>query len=334
MQLEKASKVLQALGSYIWDLSEKVNSEGSWSMCSCPLAPWTHQGSGRDYNPSCSVNVEAGVSMCHCYSCGLSAPLSSVIRQVHGHGGIDADTSNQLLLYVENEANRGFTLVENVYTPDLPTFFTEYLSRPHQYIYDRGFTDEDIAKWQLGYSDDVERMLLPFYTSDGTLQAIVGRDVTGQAAMKYMIYPKGFPRSKFLFGEPFLTGEEKTILVVEGYLDAVKASKYVPEGVGVVAIGTAIPSDRQLRKIISLAPEICLGLDNPSTDAAGLKGFNKAYAYLSQRCDVSKLDYRQFKDADEADAKLSVIFEHRDRNLATTALSGLLDDLMKDLTAA
>lgn len=334
MQATKASKIFQELGSYVWDLDEKINSEGTWSMASCPLAPWTHGsgGSGRDMNPSFAVNVEPGASVCKCYSCDFVGPISAVVEKVYKFGGISEEVRDSLIKFIGVEEKRGFEVIEDEYIPMLPSFLTEYFYRSHPYILERGLDDDDIATWGLGYSDDVERVLFPFYDDLGTLVGVIGRDVTGEHPLKYMIYPSGFPKSRYLFGENKLTGEEEAVLVVEGYLDAVMARKHLPNNIGVVALGTAIPSTTQLRRLLALAPEIVLGLDNPEIDNAGEKGYEKCKKFLLGRCKLSELDYRQFKDAGEAGDKIALIVEHRTKDILLNPLRTMLAEMKERLT--
>ncbi len=323
MQIDKVSKVFQALGSYQWDAEETVNVDNTWSLVSCPLAPFTHSGSGKDVNPSFSVNVESGHSPCKCFTCGFSGSISSLVSRVFSFGGIDEVTKNELLAYINVEKNRGFETITKTYTPELPSFLRENFNKEHSYFTGRGLDASDVTRWSLGYSDDLERVLVPFYSHDGTLQAVVGRTIAESFEPKYKIYPSGFPRSKYLFGEKFLREDEKIVLVVEGLMDTIIASKYLPD-IGVVGLGTALASEKQIRTLVGLAPEICLGLDN---DEAGGRGFERIYNALRGRCKLSRLDFRQFKDPAEAGQKLPIIFEHREKMLTSNALSSTLQNL-------
>lgn len=333
MKTTAVSKILQAVtgGVGTWDADERVNSAGTWTMVSCPLAKWEHD-SGHDYNPSFSINVEPGNSMCKCLSCGFTGPLTNVVKKIKQLGGIDENVEEELQRFIEYEARVGFDVEENTYIPLLPNFFTDDFNRMHAYTRSRGLDETDMHKWALGFSNDLERVLIPFYDSDNSLVAVVGRDVTNEHPQKYMVYPKGFKRGKYLFGENKLRGDEEAVLVVEGYLDCVIASKYLPDNIGVVAIGTAIPTIPQLRHIVALAPEIILGLDNPKEDMAGLKGYLAAKAYIRGRCKLTELDYRQFKDAGEAGEKIAVIVEHRIGNTLLRELESRLTEIRKRLT--
>ena len=314
---------MNMLGSY--NPSPKMNSEGTWGMVSCPLAPVTH-GGGRDKNPSFAVSVGPGVSYGKCFSCGFQGGMLALIRQAKDYGLVTEQQASDLIDYALVEERRSLGKVvegqaKDWEPPQIPYDLIDDLGRTCSYWSDeRGFDRHTQRSWNLGYSEERQRALVPFYDYNGTLVGIVGRDVTGESAQKYYIYPKGFDRTLYLFGENRVSGREDAILLVEGYLDAVSASRYLPPQIGVVALGSASPSEMQMRKLTLLAREVILGLDN---DTAGSVGTAKAVKLLGGKVRLSEIDYGDYKDADEAGPAIVELVEKRKDVL----LSGLLDVL-------
>ena len=317
MRVEAVETVMRVLGSY--NPAPRVNSRGDWGACSCPLAPWRHRG--RDANPSMMVSVEPGRSTAHCLGCGFTGGMLSLVKEVHRYGGIDEATLKELIYLVTLEETRHWAQLERD-KPDLPVSLLADLDQWHPYWAERGVGDEEVRRWRLGYSAEYRRVLLPFFDFEGNLHGVVGRDITGMRKDKYRVFPTGFDRARYVFGEHLITGGEDRLLVVEGYLDAIAARRYLPPEIGVVALGTARPSDEQVRKIAMFAnQEVISGLDKDDT---GLIGSAKLDRLLKGRVRLSTIDYGDFKDADEAGAALVDIVAKRS--------GGMFDDVLSRLS--
>ena len=269
MRPETVRTVLQTLGSYHSD--PKLNSAGTWGAASCALAPWTH-GGGRDKNPSLMVSVEPGISSVKCMSCGHSGGMLSLVNEVPRYGGITDETLEELRYLILLEETKHYIMLEKEgLRPEIPASFVDQLDNWHPYWKERGISRSEARSWRLGYDPEDKRALIPFFDFEGILRGVVGRDITGFGVPKYKIMPQGFDRANYLFGEHRITGKEKRILLVEGYLDAITAARYVDNDIGVVALGTAIPSKDQLRRLALIADEeIIVGLDNDSTGQLGI----------------------------------------------------------------
>lgn len=307
---------MRVLGSY--NPHPNANSAGSWGAVSCPLAPWTHRG--RDEHPSMMVSLEPGISTCHCMGCHFSSGALGLAKEVHRYGGIDDETLKELTYLIVLEETRHWEQLARD-KPDLPTSLVADLDQWHPYWEERGISHDEIRRWRLGYSADDKRVLLPFFDFEGNLQGLVGRAVRRRTKPKYRIYPEGFDRARYLFGEHLISGAERQLLVVEGYLDAIAARRYLPAEIGVVALGTARPSDEQVRKIAMFAnEEVISGLDKDDT---GLIGSAKIERLLAGRVRLSSIDYGDFKDADEAGEAIVGMIEQRCGQLFDDALSRL-----------
>lgn len=319
MRTETIEYVFRALGSF--NPVPRVNSAGTWASVSCPLAPFTH-GGGRDKNPSFMVNVEHGASPCKCLSCGFSGSVRQLLAEVRRYGGIDANVFEDLDFLVVLEAARHYGAVARQgLVKTLPPELLANLDTYHPYWEQRGIDRATARKWRLGYDPESRRALLPFFDLSGDLVGVVGRDITGHELKKYLVQPEGFDRANYLYGEHRLTGKESMLFLVEGMLDAVSASQYLSSEVGVVALGSALPTDAQLRRLRLLTDkELIVGLDR---DDAGQRGALQVRRALSGVVKVTIVDYGAFKDANEAGADIVAIVANR----RDPVLSGILEQL-------
>jgi len=86
------------------------------------------------------------------------------------------------------------------------------------YLYKRGIDDSDILKYNIGYCDEgsySNRIIIPSYDSDGTLNFFVGRDFYS-SKMKY----RNSPTSKDIIGFDLFINWDEPIILCEGVFDA------------------------------------------------------------------------------------------------------------------
>ena len=86
------------------------------------------------------------------------------------------------------------------------------------YLYKRDITDSDILKYNIGYCDEglySNRIIIPSYDSDGTLNFFVGRDFYN-SKMKY----RKSPTSKDIIGFDLFINWNEPIILCEGVFDA------------------------------------------------------------------------------------------------------------------
>lgn len=106
----------------------------------------------------------------------------------------------------------------------------------HQYYFDRGFDDDDVAMFKIGWDRTRKRITIPLFHADGVLAGFSGRAVldnklpNGKLSKKYKKYygeePKYYLYDHVPIGELlylshlFPKGETDTAILVEGLLDA------------------------------------------------------------------------------------------------------------------
>ncbi len=141
----------------------------------------------------------------------------------------------------------------------------------------QGFAREELERAGLLYVSDEGavrdryrgRWMFPIRDTEGRIVSFGGRTLNPEINPKYLNGPQTsiFDKSSILFGLHAAAGpikREKRAVVVEGYVDVVVAHQAGFQNV-VATLGTSI-TDRHLRQLARLAPEICLALD---PDAAG-----------------------------------------------------------------
>lgn len=167
------------------------------------------------------------------------------------------------------------------------------------YLEDRGYTGEQIAKMDIGtflkgtrvpsgirLPPESHPLLLPVYES-GSLVGCVGRAIDDREP-KYM-YPKGLSVSQFLLGVKRLD-PKKPIVITEGLLDAILLNSY---NIQAAAVGKAFISQKQA-EILNKFSSVVLAMDN---DTAGINGIMKAIPMLKPKTYI--LDLGKYKDPDE-----------------------------------
>lgn len=87
----------------------------------------------------------------------------------------------------------------------------------HEYLYEKGFTDEVIEHFDLGYCFDINddlynRITIPWRNSKGQLVGIVGRDVTDEDDKKYKA-KYGSKKSKHLYNLDKAKWHDELIIV-------------------------------------------------------------------------------------------------------------------------
>ena len=306
MKREVIETVLKKMGS------REFKYSGDWVMTNCPLAPWTHD-KGTDSHPSFGVLVKKGISPANCFACGFSGGMLSLIRE-YGQKAIKdglvaeedvMELTDYVLLAEEDTDIEDRIVFEDIPTP--PQDLIEGIGIWNEYFEGRGITKKAFEEWQLGYSKKERRALFPVYDQKGIAPVgIVGRAVEGQEP-KYKNYPPRFKKSKYLYGEHLLSSEGiEKLIVVEGPIDAISIWQKIGneglDGVGVVSLLGAKPSDDQIDKIIALAQkEIVLMLDNDST---GIRGAQMVHDKIKNRKPLFVVDYPE--GIDEAEQVESV----------------------------
>ena len=126
------------------------------------------------------------------------------------------------------------------------------------YLYKRGIDDSDILKYNIGYCDEglySNRIIIPSYDSEGTLNFFVGRDFYS-SKMKY----RNSPTTKDIIGFDLFINWDEPIILCEGVFDAMAFKRNA-----IPLFGKTVMKTLQ-KKIIDFGVKtIYLALDNDAT---------------------------------------------------------------------
>lgn len=118
----------------------------------------------------------------------------------------------------------------------------------------RGLSAPTRGKWQLGWCEEEERIVIPAFDDRGIFRFLIKRRVDGAAFQKYL-YTEGAIKTSLLFGACMLDPVQvrsQGIVLCEGSLDAIRLHQFgVTNAVAILGSGL---SERQVRIIDKLGP--------------------------------------------------------------------------------
>lgn len=264
-----------------------------------------------DKNPSLQINKQTGFF--YCYGCGLSGDafelvknyepnlspieiykkLHSFVKEGKGDiGGRDVYTYTNLPYthsFVDSKVKyrEGIKLAKDFYF-NLPE--TNWYKLPEEaipilrYMKHRGFTTSTLKKFGAKFTYNKNYpIVFPMY-DNGIFRGYVMRtdDPTVEDQRKYM-YNKEFRRRITLPGDY----KNSTVILVEGFLDMLKAKQYGIKYVAAV-LGWKLTSEQfEKLKRCGVKTIIC-ALDN---DECGRKG----YKYLKRICSVNHISVKRIR---------------------------------------
>ena len=307
--------LLQSTG--IKNISE---SSGEISF-SCPSADHYH----GDTSPSARMNSRTTAFLCH--SCGAKG---NAITFLAWHKSIPETVARRLLeeRYGGGVISAGVgdleNMVRNIMNPEiveeeertppseswLDAFKVDWFADPRgnvacEYMmYKRGFDDQVLKRWDIGYDQISDRITIPIRDHGGGLVGFKGRAWRENTIPKYMILGDNrnqtrygfqpYQKSHYVFGLDRIvkaiddrkarlhTPKYKNFIIVEGELNVIAMDQHgFSAAIGIA--GKEI-SQTQCNLIKSVANEAILFLDN---DKAGNEGTNKTIEMLSPYMNLS-----------------------------------------------
>lgn len=199
------SAALEELGV---DYTESYNS--SWGDGFCPLH--------NDSSPSFTINLDEGGWKCYS-GCGSSGDLAALVSAVTGEAIEDARRRllrglafDETILQRLSESSPRVTLTV-LETPE-DEFKYEHGKVP-KYITRRGFTNDTIRAWDVGWDPDIKAIVIPVH-QNGRLVGLVRRKLEGHP--KYL-NTAGLAKSNVLLGLDHLPFGADEVTIVEGPMD-------------------------------------------------------------------------------------------------------------------
>lgn len=309
---------------------------------SCPFAGHMH----GDQSPSAYMNVHHTAWMCQgCKRSGNAVTFLaeygniSIMESIRflreRYGGLSPDPDSYSIMdeldrFWEKQNDLDVLPEEITLSPDFgQPFATDWMAackakeRPGwaDYILGRGFKPETLDHWEIGYSENYDRISIPVYTDLG-LTGFKGRAWRDEQKPKYLVLSgngnEDWPRyqvSRCVFGLHSIPSDWRTLIIVEGELNVIALWQM---GIcNVVGVNGSNFSDRQAQLIRSAADKVIVYFD---TDNAGVIGTNMVCDKLRAHLPVFVTEDHEGDAADAIDPEKSVT-EKSVRRLLDNAVS-------------
>jgi len=224
--------------------------------------------------------LNEGEGVYHCFACGKSGTVRSMIRDYCELAKIPEYT---LMKYVDDlvsEYSVDIAKLNKHQKFEIPKEdieeYEKSLGKYHDIFYYNNIAPSTVINWEVGVTN--EKIIFPVKDRLDNIKFFVYRWINGDRGNKYTI-TKGARPKVALFGENMVNVVNGTpIVVVEGVLDAM----YVEQlGFNSVAIFGVYADEKQIDKIRSINPadNVAVLFDD---DEAGIKGAQDVVAKLSK----------------------------------------------------
>jgi DNA primase len=198
-----------------------VAEPGNEVMFYCPFHSNRHTA-------SCCINKSTGVWLCFNPSCGESGTLVELVRRVLHKNDFEAI---RFIASQETEVLNNFDeIMAGIFEdkPDFEEFPQETLDKLYNdlkenkdgqsYLNSRGINTSSIDYFKLGYSSNMNMVITPVHSPDGTPIGLVGRSIEGKAFKN----STNLPKSKTLFNVHRAKRIGNHVIIVESNFDAIR----------------------------------------------------------------------------------------------------------------
>jgi DNA primase len=220
---------------------EIVSQTGNDFLCLCPFH-------GNRNTPSFSVSKERGAFICFNPSCGEAGSIIELVKKMTDRNDFE---SIRLIASKEEEIVEDFEerlsdmLVDS---EDLKEFDMAIIAKlssemsggnaGRDYMHMRGFNDQTILDFDIGFSSNQQMVTVPVHSADGKCIGIVGRHITEK---RFKNSP-GLPKSKTVFNIHRAKKVSPVAIVTEASFDAMRLHQAgFPNGVA--TLGGHISND-------------------------------------------------------------------------------------------
>jgi len=287
---------------YLLDKGVKFKDAGRWVHCSCF---WPEDHTHGDKDASFSIDTEALAY--NCFGCHKSGTWTHLCEQMGWEIDIQplVDQVNRALWA---DIRRGLESMKDDIEPvNHITFHLPQGYRPIaestealKYMKERGFTEETLETFEIGYSKPVEdpdygkayydRIIIPVSDEGGTYIWPEGRSLKGDGAKYWR--PKGTKKELFLYNFQRIRDlYGQFVIIVEGIMDPIILHQW--ELPAVATFGSDL-SDRQTELLVGRFTEIFWCQD---TDKAGIESWKKHSPKLTNSgCTLYKITLPRGED--------------------------------------
>lgn len=229
-----------------------------------------------EYEPSFSVNVEDGRFLC--FGCGESGSLQKLIMK------IEKVNSLQASMILQKYKNEKVVIKKDTRTrkEKLRGAYIQYASLPildwenkkyrnNYMIKERGFKPQILNKFKVRLEESEDYPILIPIFDNGEYKGNLFRRIDKIEYKKYL-NSKGFHKKESLGGT---YNNEFPVLVVEGYLDMMKARQFGYKNS--CCLFGCEPSDQQIEKLKKHTDKLIVALDNTPQGRKGTEKLKKHF---------------------------------------------------------
>lgn len=201
---------------------EIVSQTGTHFLCLCPFH-------GNSYSPAFAIDKGKGLWTCFNPSCDQAGTIRDLLRRTKGYNRFEVERA---LVKYRNASPIDFeerlrAVMAN--TPDFQEYDTallEYLrsqfkgSPGESYMHSRGFTDDTLDYFEIGYSAKRNMVTVPMHDPNGMPIGFIGR--TASMTDKQFKNSKDLPKSRTIWNIHRAKRAGGTIIVCEASFDSMR----------------------------------------------------------------------------------------------------------------
>ena len=228
MNKHLSSEHIDDLFDYIGVTKRRWKSNGDSCQICCPIH--------REQRPSCGVSLS--LQIFHCFSCGEKGTIPYLLYKSLPD---EFKTIYQAVKFIRDRYKVEISRFSNDHITRIKRyedFFNIEQKRrvvkpmhtlapfksgieTYRYFYDRGFDDEMLEMFMIGYDSIYKTVTIPVFWEDSTLAGIIGRFIYPRSqAERYKVYD--FSRKELLFPIDKVDLSTGEIILVEGVFDAIR----------------------------------------------------------------------------------------------------------------
>jgi DNA primase len=200
---------------------EVVGETNNDFLCYCPFHSNRH-------TPSFSISREKGAYICFNPSCGEAGTIVELVKKTLSKNEYEA------IRYIAAKEAETIDNFDDMLTsmfeekPAFEEFSQDTLDKLYnnlglsesarQYLNSRGISEQSMHDFKLGYSDNMNMVITPVHSPDGTPIGLVGRSIEGKAFKN----STNLPKSKTLFNLHRAKRIGSHVIIVESNFDAIR----------------------------------------------------------------------------------------------------------------